>query len=787
MQRIRWSKNWLLSLVVISGCATIGVSQFEKLYGPPEPSDRVVGALSADQIDYWTDVKPVVENRCVVCHGCYDAPCQLKMSSIEGIVRGASPEVVYDQGRIKPAMPTRLFTDAQTVNEWRDKGFHPVLSEYASSPEANREASVMYKILQLKQENPLPDVKQLPEKEFDLKLSRKQVCTNADEFDKYAKKHPLWGMPYALPAISKDEQQVLMSWVEQGATYTARPPLPKAFTSSIEQWEAFLNGDSLKQQLTSRYIYEHLSYAHLYFSDMTNDDLQFFRMVRSTTPPGEPVAIIAGRRPYDDPDTGRVYYRLEPVVGSIVDKTHMPYALNSQRMEYWQELFIDSDYEVTTLPSYAPEQASNPFVTFAQLPVKARYRFMLEEAQFTIMAFIKGPVCRGEVAVDVIDDHFWVFFANPALENEALIRKVLQEEADNLQLPASTETIYRIGKYWREYRKKQQAFLARKAQFIADNYSGSNEVTLANIWDGDSTNSNAALTVFRNDDNATVEKGLIGKPTKTAWVIDYSLLERIHYLLVAGYDVFGNVGHQLSTRLYMDFLRMEGESNFLLLLPEQARLKERAYWYRDAKPEVLEYVASPTLETGVEPNIDYLTDDPKLELYAMLEERLSPVLPQKFAMTQIADDEIRAQLERLNQMVGTSATLLPENTNVRIRSAAGDQYVTILRNTAFSNQTALFNDNKNRLPAEDTLTVVPGFIGAYPNAFYVIDAAALPDFVDAVSNLQTEVDYAALLDNWGIRRTDNRFWPHSDNVHTAYRAYSPVTFGRLDYNRLENR
>ena len=35
---------------------------------------------------------------------------------------------------------------------------------------------------------------------------------------------------------------------------------------------------------------------------------------------------------------------------------------------------------------------------------------MLDEAQFTIMGFIKGPVCRGQVALNVIDDHFWVVF-----------------------------------------------------------------------------------------------------------------------------------------------------------------------------------------------------------------------------------------------------------------------------------------------------------------------------------------------------------------------------------------
>ncbi len=60
---------------------------------------------------------------------------------------------------------------------------------------------------------------------------------------------------------------------------------------------------------------------------------------------------------------------------------------------------------------------------------------------------------------------------------------------------------------------------------------------------------------------------------KTAWVIDYSLLERIHYLLVAGFDVFGNVAHQLETRLYMDFLRMEGEQNFLFFLPPDERIR----------------------------------------------------------------------------------------------------------------------------------------------------------------------------------------------------------------------
>ena len=41
-------------------------------------------------------------------------------------------------------------------------------------------------------------------------------------------------------------------------------------------------------------------------------------------------------------------------------------------------------------------------------------------------------------------------------------------------------------------------------------------------------------------------------------------------------DVFGAVGHQLTTRLYMDFLRMEGEVNFLGFMPDAERQEFRS-------------------------------------------------------------------------------------------------------------------------------------------------------------------------------------------------------------------
>jgi hypothetical protein len=50
-----------------------------------------------------------------------------------------------------------------------------------------------------------------------------------------------------------------------------------------------------------------------------------------------------------------------------------------------------------------------------------------------------------------------------------------------------------------------------------------------------------------------------------------------------------------------------------------------------------------------------------------------------------------------------------------------------------------------------------------------------------------EADYAALLDNYGIRRTNRNFWAHSDKFQRGVREQDALAAGILDYNRLENR
>lgn len=730
-------------------------------------------ATHADS-DYPPKVKSIVEQRCMVCHGCYDAPCQLKFDAFAGLQRGASKEQVYSL-RLKAAPPTRLFEDAQTTEQWRDKGFYPMLNEQTP------EQGVMARMLALKQQHPLPIGDTLPDT-ITLGLDREQQCTKPEAFDTFAANYPLWGMPYGLPGLNRDEHTALTNWLQQGALGVPVAAPSAAALSELKRWEAFFNGASLKEQLMSRYMYEHLFTADLYFSDL-GEGGSYYTLVRSRTPPGEPIDIIATRRPFDDPGQAPVYYRLQVLRTAVLDKRHMPYPLNAARKQRWQSLFLDPEYEITALPSYAPEVASNPFIAFRELPQTARYKFMLDEAQFTIMAFIKGPVCRGQVALNVIDDHFWVAFLDPDRKGVQENAEFLAAESKNLRLPTDKVSGALVSMIdWRSYSREQLKFLKAKFEYIKEMTGPEGtKVNLDLIWDGRGKNTNAALTIFRHENSASVVKGFVGQQPNTAWVIDYSLLERIHYLLVAGYDVFGNVAHQLETRLYMDFLRMEGEQNFLFFLPPDERIALRDFWYREAQKEAQTFMMTDSAAFDRTSDIKYKTDDPKKELLDMLQQRLPGAMAERY---QPADPHF----DRIQTLQGTPFSLMPEVSFVQVVGEGSEERVyTIVHNDAFLNNAQIFHEAQRRVPEEDYLTVVKGFIGSYPNAFFQVPESELEGFVNAIESLRNEIDYSSLVSLYGIRRNQASFWPMSDQLHAHFLKTYPREAGLFDLNRYENR
>lgn len=776
----------LCFITVFSGCAVYAGLNYDQLFGPQQVRDRQAPLQSPQAHFFLDEVKPIIDKRCVVCHACYDAPCQLKMSSVEGIDRGASKEKIYQGTRLTASKPTRLFEDAQLTQEWRDSGFHPVLNERVQNPTANLDAGLVARLLSQKENHPLPQQVQL--EGFDFSTDRDQQCPTIEEYAQYEQDYPTWGMPYGMPNLEASDYKTLMAWLENGAIMNEHIPLSMDEQSKIAQYEALLNNSSRKSQLTARYLYEHLFLFHLYFSELSSHP-RFFTLVRSETPPGEPVKRIATRRPYDDPNVDRVYYRLIPEQGTIVDKTHMPYALNSDRIGKWKEWFIDADYDVEQLPSYHVEVAANPMTSFHSLPVIARFNFLVDNAQNTIMAFIKGPVCRGQLALNVINDRFWVFFVDPQKANLPEINDFYYSQEQNLKLPGELESNTLPLTNWVTYARQQARYLDGKSEFTNQWFKGADYLNTSILWNGEQRNPNAALTVFRHFDSASVVQGLVGDKPKTAWVLDYALLERIHYLLVAGFDVYGNFGHQLITRMYMDFLRLEGESNFLTLLPKDVRHQEQSSWYQNQSAQLSDFLQRNIRPFEQESSETYKTDDPKSELYDKIVNHLKPVLNDRYDIVDTGfTSSNEAQLQSIDKIKGAGLLPLPQITMLVITSDGGDdQLFTLLRNNAHQNISSLFDEKSNRDPKHDSLTLVRGVIGSYPAAFWSLEESEIPELVKRLKNLKSEQDYIKLLDRFAIRRSSDKFWPFSDRVHAWYKQNQPTEYGLLDYNRFENR
>ncbi|WP_295892181.1 fatty acid cis/trans isomerase [uncultured Vibrio sp.] len=788
--------NKLLSLSLIllfSGCATYAGLNYDKLFGEPEVRERTVSIDSPQSEFFINEVKPIIDNRCVVCHACYDAPCQLKMSSVDGIDRGGSKSLVYQGTRLTAATPTRLFEDAQTTAEWRDLGFHPILNERNQTPTANVQASLIARMLQQKENHPLPQETQL--QGFDFSISRQQECPSIEEFDQYEQDYPTWGMPFGMPNLDSSEFSTLMTWIQNGATMNAPIPLTDSQRSQINEYETLLNQDSIKVQLSARYIYEHLFLSHLYFSDLepphngVQSSPRFFILVRSETPPGEPVKRIATRRPYDDPKVDRVYYRLIPALGTTVDKTHLPFALNQERITNWKKWFIDSEYTVSELPSYKLSVAANPLTAFTNLPVRSRFKFMLDNAQNTIGGFIKGPVCRGQLALNVINDRFWIFFVDPDMADLPQVNEFYHAQRENLKLPSELDSNTVPLTNWVRYARQQARYLEAKSKFINNEFQGGDYLSTDIIWKGNGSNNNAALTIFRHFDSASVVQGLVGTPPKTAWILDYSLLERIHYLLVAGFDIYGNFGHQLITRMFMDFLRLEGETNFISLLPEEMRHVEHSSWYENQSRQMSDFFQRNIEPFSQQSRVPYQTDDYKRELFDIISSELAPILTSRYRVedTHLAPEN-ESLLRSVDDIKGKGIVYLPQTIMMIIESNTGvDEVFTLLHNNAHSNISSLFDEESNRDPENDDLTLVKGVLGSYPEAFLLVNEKQVPKLVSMLDSLSSEEDYVKLLDQFGIRRSDSRFWPFSDRLHTWYQQDQPIEFGLLDYNRFENR
>lgn len=689
--------------------------------------------------------------------------------------------------------PTGLFIDAESTEEWRKKQFFSVTT---SSVGNGLNDSIMIQLLSHKMKNPKSSG------EYQAEADDLTCSENGKELGAYLDKHPNNGMPFGFPPLKQDEFETVAGWLVQGArgpTPSQQRELvtPRAEDArAILQWETFLNADDPKHAVTARYLYEHLFLAHLKFGTPTNE---FYEIVRSRTAPGQPLELIPSVRPYDDPGVKRVYYRFRKIHSTIVHKTHMVFDLDDAQFQRINELFIQPEWLQTPhLMGYDPLTSANPFLAFEQIPPRSRYQFLLDNAQYIIMTFIHGPVCKGQIALNVIDDHFWVMFIDPSHDLSVTYPGFLKLHADKLRMPIEKGSDLRLFSALTDEHRKAviEFYKARQDYYTAHHYAG---LDYDFIWKGNRAGDAPVLTVYRHFNSASVHRGVLGSMPKTLWVIDYPLLERIYYALVAGFDIYGTAGHQLAIRLYMDALRVEGESNFLDFLPPDRRPEIMQSWYKGVDLKTVNYYPS-----ALPAKIAYATADPTREFIEQVVKRhllpaakiaFDPInylpagvpyprLPEKY---ETEKDYLQA-FTALSRPGTPFFSLINEyNANLaymRIRLKSGKDIVgSIVINRWHDNVAFLLGEDGRLDPSRDSADFIPGLIGSYPNYFVDVREEDLPDFFDLLANFKNSPRDRERIATYGINRSDDRLWDTYDWFQKRFLEDEPVRGGLFDLNR----
>ena len=746
------------------------------------------------RISYLEDVKPILDKRCVSCHSCYNSPCQAKFSAFEGVDRGASKISVYDATRLSAIDPTRLFIDAQTTSEWRSKGFYSLTTSEESNMTHND--SIMMHMLHDKKKNPNIIGEYAPERD-DLVCPR-----DKDEMNEYVVDKPNHGMPYGFPQVQEKEYVTLAQWLQQGAQGPTaqeqkmlKTPTAAAQTE-IDKWESFFNQDDAKHKMTARYLYEHLYLAHWNFKVAPGE---YYEIVRSKTPSPAPVELVVTLRSYDDPIVDTFYYRLVKMHATPVHKTHMVVEFDDEKLARIKEQFIDTPWmEKPHVMGYDSKLSSQPFEIFAQIPAKTRYQFLLDNSHYIIMTFIRGPVCRGQMALNVIHDHFWVMFQDPEHDLTVLKPDFLKAQSENLIMPIETNDLSVFNTFTDDYKDAFERYFIAKEKLYAQEMP--NGVGIENIWKGERPSDAPMLTIYRHYDSASVHKGVVGELPRTAWVLDFSQLERIYYLLVAGYDVFGNISHQTNIRRYFDYIRMEGELNYLTFLPQDRRLDYFKSWYIGVdEAEELEGLDIDDVKTKIE----YKTKHPRGEFIEQVvnehllkstgikfddinyytEGQVPPEMPTNFDTREELKTGFRALTKPgtgfIRQVTDNGVNVM----HIRIKMEDGTDIVgSLVVNRWHDNVNTMFNGEQSN-PAKDTLDFVRYSIGSYPNMFVVVDYKDLPDFFDLIQNFDHSAKYNAKIKKYFISRSNKEFWTTFDWFQNNFNESDPLNAGLYDLNR----
>lgn len=715
--------------------------------------------------DYATDIQPIFNARCIACHGCVGSPCNLKLTSFRGADRGGYGKNPYASHL--GDYPRTGINVVQTTEEWRARGFYPVLAR-GGTPADNLARSMLYQMIEAGAAHNRPGFSREALADTYAKRYAHACPATTNALQAFLKRHPQAGMPFGLPALDDGDMALLRQWIAAGSPGPTDAAQADANVvtnpAAVLAWETFFNADDKRSQLVARYIFDHVFLATIALKESPGD---LFKLVRSKTPPGTaadnppaPVEIIDTPLPYSNPyayaGVERFYYRLQKITAPIVQKNHFVWRLEAADIDALRDLFLKPDWDAAA-DLDAPWDIGNPFLVYQAIPVGARYRFLLENAELIVSGITYGPVCLGQTATFAVKDQFWVFFVDPEDDVSVLDPKLGLETWDAF-----------MDRSLRGNDAYEAAYGAALKRLQPEGY------TIDAVWNGDRTNANAWLTVLRHETNVSVMKGRQGGIPRSLWLMDYSGFERIYYDTVADFEYWSGDVRKLETLVFFNYLRQEFEDNFLLLLPEDEREVIRDNWTQGIGQAALALEPFAGADQPTEIKADRrdpilgLIDDIQAHMGKTVSgppDTLNPRVKPKLSLAdpiESYDGWVKAASLLTQVRDYKFPRYLPSVILLRLTNGEEARVYSLIANRVYASQDTIFFQNGQELPDLYTMSIYPGIVGGFPNYFLQMDLAEAHDFLRGLRDVGSLEDWNRLRNRYGVLRNDKRFWETYD-------------------------
>jgi len=251
----------------------------------------------------------------------------------------------------------------------------------------------------------------------------------------------------------------------------------------------------------------------------------------------------------------------------------------------------------------------------------------------------------------------------------------------------------------------------------------------------------------------------------------------------------------------MDFLRYEGELNFISYLPKKTQLDTFKKWNEGDK-----WIASHKDEDSWKrkSQVKYKTDNYPQEFieevvnnHILKSTNISfdtinyyknghelPSLPKELKTHEDIRNGFRALTSSGTGFIKHIVDFGANTLYIRLDMNDGRQIMgTMIINRWHDNVNSFLSVDTTLDSAKDSIDFSLGPIGSYPNAFLIVKEDDMLEFFDMLMNFEKTPKYYNTFKKFGVSRSDKDFWEYYDWFQEYFNKTQPLTSGMFDLNR----